>query len=79
MIKFQLNQIDIPVFSSYITERLRELISQDKEFEREIEDQVFGYLVNNNLYDIEDGWHGEEPDRIVVNIPLPVYPVRNRD
>ena len=79
MVKFNLNQIDITVFITYITERLRELIAQDKDFQREIEDQVFNYMVNNNLYDIEDGWQGEEPDRIVVNIPLPVYPTRNRD
>ena len=79
MVKFNLNQIDITVFSTYITERLRDLIIQDKDFQREIEDQVFNYMVNNNLYDLEDGWLGEEPDRIVVNFPLPVYPTRNRD
>ncbi len=78
MIKFNLHQIEVPVSSRYINDRLQELIAQDKEFQRDIEDQVFGYMVQNDLYDVESGWHGEEPDRIVLNIPLPVYPTRTR-
>ncbi len=78
MIKFEKKEIEVTVISPYITQRLRELIAQDKDFQRDIEDGVFGYMFDHNLYDVENGWQGEEPDRIVINIPLSVYPTRAR-
>lgn len=76
MIHFEKNQIEVTVATTYITERLRDLIADDEEFQNNIKDQLIGYLHDHALCDREYGWLGEEPDCIVINIPLTVYPTR---
>lgn len=77
MINYKLNQIEIHVTDPEVIAKFKQYVVKDKMLQNAIENTLFNFFLSTNaIWNPVDGWYKNQPDRIVLYIPVTVYPER---
>ena len=77
MLNFKLNELIVNVTDSIVINKIREYVANNSELQKDIERALFDhFFATDAIWNPVDGWYKDQPDRIVLNIPVSVYPKR---
>lgn len=77
MVNYQINQIIVNVTDSVVINKIKEYVANNPELQKDIERALFDHFFSTDaIWNPVDGWYKDQPDRIVLNIPVSVYPKR---
>jgi hypothetical protein len=77
MLNFKLNELIVNVTDSIVINKIKEYIANNPELQKDIERALFDHFFSTDaIWNPVDGWYKDQPDCIVLNIPLSVYPKR---
>ena len=77
MLNFKLNELIVNVTDSIVINKMQEYVANNPELQKDIERALFDHFFSTDaIWNPVDGWYKDQPDRIVLNIPLSVYPKR---
>lgn len=79
MINFNLNQMTIKVTDPALIKSFQDWVNSNSDIQTEITRVLATHFEGNDLWSADDGWTQAQPDRIVLDIPISVYPVRNQN
>jgi hypothetical protein len=78
MVNFDLNQMIVYITDRDVIAKVKEYVANDDELQKDIASALFDhFLGTDGIWNPVDGWFNDQPDRILLYIPLTVYPKRN--